>query len=215
MGSYASFEDIHHPTTAGPLAEFCTACRNEGWVKYPISVGVHVEELDPCPYGCTDKDDLMDMYPDDMTVQQSLQYQALLPEEYEALEDEYETLWRQDAARTEAAPDPFLTLSQQMKLQGVKHLQVHEPVRVQGTVSSDDYVQGYMRDGRYVHHVSVPPYAVGTLIEMDEWYADIRYEFMGSTVDVFVKVHTLYHDMRFAHNWDRDYSTHSMMERWG
>ena len=212
MGSYASYNDVHHPTKASALAEHCTACRSTGYVEYPRTV--HETEYDPCPYGCMDADELLDMYPAEVHEehpQHEAQYAALQPELHKALPDDLESAYGLIAQeyRTQEK-DPFLTLSQQFRLRGLKRFLSVTPSH-RGMVSSDDYIPGFMRVGRLVEHVSVPPYLVGQVIDFDDNHAHIRYEYLGSHVSVFVHVSTIMQRMRFAHSWDRDYSTASMM----
>lgn len=210
MGSYASHDDIHHGTAAWELAEFCTACRNTGWVEYPVTV--HESEQDPCPHGCMDADQLIE-YGQQFAIDHQLdaQYDALMPEEHNALPEEDDKLHQRCKNETEVAPDPFLTLSKQFRRRGIKHYTPPVASKHMGTVSSDDYIQGFMRDGRHVYCISIPPYLVGSIIDMDRDYAHIRYEFMGSTLDTFVARWRVLQHMRFSYSWDRDYSTHSMM----
>lgn len=210
MGTYATFDDTVHPTQADELAEYCTACRNTGWVEYPVTV--HETELDPCPHGCMDKEELLELGDWDAVFSGHYdQWLALQPEEYHDLPEEYDALHQQAQWETEAAPDPFLTLSKQFRARGVTPYMPSPAAKHMGTVSSDDYVQGFMRTGHEVHHISIPPYLVGHLIEFDTEYAHIRYEYMGSYLEVYVSAYTLGRRMRFSYSWDRNYSTQQML----
>lgn len=209
MGSYASHSDTIHPTQAFELAEYCTACGNTGWVDYPVTV--HVSEQDECPHGCMDAEDLMDMDVDDIDSAHVDQYEALLPNEHQALPEELEEAYRLVLHEYRIQEkDPFLSLSHQFRLRGYKRF-LSVAAQHQGMVTTDDYVQGFMRDGRHVYHISIPPYLVGNVIEYDEDYAHIRYEYMGSFLDTWVTARDLRSHFRFAYSWDRSYTTREVM----
>lgn len=205
MGSYASHSDTIHPTRASDLAEYCTACFNTGWVEYPKTL--FETELDSCPHGCMDSVDLLDLAPEDVPTEHLAQYRALLPEDHPALPQDLEHAYSliSQEYRVEEK-DPFLTLSQQFRLRGLKRFLSVTPSH-RGLVSSDDYLQGFMRAGREVHHISIPPYLVGQVLDWDADYAHIQYDYLGSKLEVFVSHQTLMSEMRFAHSWDRGYST--------
>ena len=210
MGSYARHDDIHHGTQAWELAEYCTACFNTGYVEYPVTV--HESEQDPCPHGCLPADLLLEGGEEFAADTGHYdQWLALQDDEFESLPEEYDALARKAARETEVAPDPFLTLSKQFRNKGVKHYSPPLPSKHMGTVSSDDYIQGFMRDGHHVYHISIPPYLVGSVIEYDTDYAHIRYEYLGSHLDVYVATVTLSHKMRFSYSWDRNYSTSQLI----
>ena len=211
MGSYASFNDVHHGTRASDLADHCTACFNTGYVEYPISVGVHVTEQDPCPYGCMDAELLSEMLEVDVPAEHLSQYKALQPELFKSLPEDLESayyLLHQEYKMEEK--DPFLTFSQQFRLRGFKRYQ-HVAASHRGMVSSDDYIPGFMRSGREVHHISIPPYLVARVLDFDAEYAHLEYEYLGSKLQVWVSIDTLRSKMRFAHSWDRDFSTRDMI----
>lgn len=205
MGMYANYNDVWHPTAAWELADECTACGNTGWVSFPVTVWE--DEFDVCPYGCADADDLEDRQWDPLTEDERAQLDALLDVEHPALEDELQRLYDQARWETEVVQDPFLTLSQQRHLKkvvgrhwGEQHVKFSNH---RGMISSDHAMWGTI-DGR---NCKVPPYLAGTLIEADRWEAVVRYEYMGSFVDVSFPREMLTIAFRFAYSWDRSFRT--------
>jgi len=75
-----------------------------------------------------------------------------------------------------------------------------------GKVTSDNPLTGYIED----MPCTVPAYLVGTPIEHDEYRTVVRYEYVGSTVDV-VYTPSAAMQLRFSHPWDDDLSTQSML----
>ena len=214
MGSYASHADIHHPTQAWDLAEYCTACHNTGVVEYPVTV--HESEEDPCPHGCLPADELLEAGEEEAWLTgHHDQWLALQDDEYHTLPDEEMERLAQimlNETIQARATDPLMTLQKQFR-RGKSKFQTSlaEEPRHHGLVSSDDYIPGFMRSGREVKHISIPPYLVAQVMDWDDDYAHLQYEYVGSRLDVFVAHDTLMNRMRFAHSWDKDFRSHVVM----
>lgn len=75
-----------------------------------------------------------------------------------------------------------------------------------GQVTTDEPVTGLLED----RWVTVPAYLVGTPVEYDEFRLTVRYEFMGSFVDV-AYMPSAQQAFRFSHPWDDDFGTRAIM----
>lgn len=205
MGTYAQFDPTHYPFGPDRLDEYCGTCRNTGVVMYPISVGVHREEADLCPFGCEIGETVVDEYGE-------LHY---LP----VVEDDGRTVtweeWQEDALRAwyrngDVHQDPFYILSSHMKRRGIKPYTPPVMSKHVGAVSSDHPVMGLVEDGVRVYPCTVPPYLVGVPIEVTDTVTVVKYDYMGSSITVrFSKSEAAF--LRFAYSWDDDFSTPQLL----
>lgn len=196
MGMYAQYEDVIHGSAAFDLLDECTACRNTGWVAYPVTVGVETEEWDECPHGCEpmDMNDILDM-----------QVWEDVP-----LDDDLRDALRA-SFRNEAYQDPFLTLSKQFRLRGIKRYIVNAAGHPR-TITSDKPMWGEVLVGCETYYCSVPAHLVGQVKEVDDWFVLVRYEYLGSEVLVQYDWDTVRSGFRFAYSWDDSYTTAELLE---
>ncbi len=204
MGVYASYDDIIHGTPAWELAEHCTACRNTGWVAYPVNVGVDENEYDECPHGCTplDDNDRLDSYVREGTAEK------LDPWAIEA--------WDASRRKTDAG-DPFFILANHRG-----QLNIHEGgqdltpgfgrigrLAPSGQITTDETATGWLDQEEFML-ATVPPYTVGTPVKLNHFWMTVRYEYLGASVDI-----TFGEDeaakFRFSYEYETGFSTHEML----
>ena len=214
MGVYASYDDVIHPTTRSDLAEECTACRNTGWVAYPVNVGVDYNEYDPCPHGCEQMDDntRLDYYVREVGVP--------IPDwdndSWKGLGTNPLGAWA-SSLRPEQGADPFFILS---NTRG--ELIFHEGGRdlvpgfgrmgrlhPKGDITTDQPAEGWI-DSAETAFVVVPPYLVGTPTKVEPTRLFVRYEYLGAFIDI-VFPHWEMAKFRFAYQWEEPYSTAELL----
>lgn len=206
MGMYASFDDVHHGTPAWDLADECTACRNTGVVAYPRTL-LEVE-YDDCPHGCEPADVVLEMRNSSDAVNH-YQWFNLHWDEINAfhLDPEDAALAADSRDQMGGVVDPLLALlTQVMKRSGLAPPPESVAAHHHGLVSSDTDFWGTVHtpEGDLVAHI--PSYLVGTPIVLDNWGLTIRYEYMGSTLEVTVD-RGMFPYLRFAYSWDYSYRT--------
>jgi hypothetical protein len=193
VGTYANYNDVHFPTQAWELAEECTACKNTGWVAYPVNVGVDQNEYDPCPHGC---------YPmDDNT---RLDYYVRV--ESVPVQEDMLGAWIA-SLRSSNYKDPLIVLAKDPKRRSLVGAFAPPPaLRVPGRITTDVPVVGWTVDSGY--RCEVPAYLVGTPVELDDYgFLTVRYEYLGSYIDIeFLSTH-----FRFAYWWETGFSTGELL----
>lgn len=205
MGSYASFNDVHHGTAASPIAETCTACGSTGYVEYPATL--LEPELDPCPHGCEPAEELTELLRDE--AQNPHQWDALQPKPDVQLDPLREAAFVA-SLQNEDLLDPFFILETKMRVRGVKRHQPESPTH-HGMVSSDLPVLGLLMDGRRVYPAKVPAFLAGKPIHVEPNCTVVEYEYMGSVVHIRFTDWVMRNRMRFAHSWDDSFRTADLL----
>lgn len=200
MGMFERFDNVHNPTTAWELADRCTACNSTGYVQYPVNVGVDETEADPCPLGCADPDELMDA---------DFLYLGLAPDPQKR---DWER-WQWDALNANRLPtldgDPFFVHTKRWNGNLTDSLPGQGERRKNFDITTDVPALGLLlKDGHKVSTCRVPAYLVGRPLSTDP--LEVEYDYLGSKVTVRYSPMQA-RKFRFAHAWDDDFSTASLL----
>ena len=204
MGMFENYANTVHPSPQWELLDECTACRNTGWVSYPVHVGVDENELDACPHGCEPMDD--NEYRDSQVYEST------------PLDEEHLSAWMASwvpttqlvDAEAAAHKDAYLSGNMLARHAGALASQLFSTyhAKAPASVSSDVELHGRVGDA----FCTVPAYLVGTPVHLDDTFTwmNVRYEYLGSTVTVEFDPSQVMR-MRFAYSWDNNYSTSAMI----
>ena len=195
MGMFETYDNVHHQTAPFALADSCTECHGRGYTAFPISVGTGDEDYSPCPLGCEVPEEQLSYY-----------YER---EAECALDDELQHAFVL-SLRPVATIDPFLILSNHMRLRGFKPWTPVAASKHPGTVSSDYPLWGLIEQGAAVHRCRVPAYLVGKPVSFEGDTLVVQYEYLGSRVSIRY-ARSQWVNMRFAHAWDSNYATDQIM----
>ena len=191
MGVYASFIDAID--LGGPEAELdapCTACYDSGYITYPVTVMPEKNELDPCPYGCIEKDE-----DNETDIEPVPTAQKWWPTHFERTTNQYGMPYEQQRRRQRKAESQLI---------GAWHMR---RLRPPGRITTDVPVTGFL-NGTWC---TVPAYLPGTPIEEGLWTLEVAYEYIGAKVNIeyLGASKALF---RFAYAFEEGYSTREMLQ---
>jgi hypothetical protein len=198
MGMFENYAQVSHPTEGWDLEPMCTACKNTGWVVYPVNVTIGIDEYDECPNGCRQMDDNerrdylikrqgipMADIPKDL---HSAYYASLKPDNYS---------------------DPLIYLAKGPRTRSLIGWQYRQFEHPKGRITTDAVVMGLALglDSR-VYPCTVPAYLVGQPVGVEPLV--VEYEYLGSKLRVrFGAVEASF--FRFAYRCEDGYTTQELL----
>ncbi len=198
MGMFENHAQVQHPTCGWDLQPQCTACKNTGWVVYPVNVTIGIDEYDECPNGCRQMSDneRRDYYVKRQPIPLDSIPAELHDAYFKSLQDTY---WA----------DPFIKMTQGPRTRSLVGWKYTEGPKPRGRVTTDVPVMGLAEGlGGHVYPCTVPEYLAGKVI--DATPLTVRYEYLGSSLTV--RFHASEASFfRFAHQWDDGFETSELL----
>lgn len=198
MGMFANYAQITNPTQADDLDPQCPACKNTGWVVYPVNVTIGIDEHDECPNGCEQQDD---NWVRDYFVRRQPIALGTIPED---LHDAYYASLKPDNYS-----DPLIYLAKGPRTRSLVGWRYSGRPHPKGRITTDCEVLGFveLEDGERVFAV-IPPYLPGTPVDTSPLV--VEYEYLGARITV--RFHRTQADQfRFAYGYEDGYSTGELL----